>query len=303
MTESETLISTPDLSLGNVFNYVSLTLVVYDAILTFPRKYECIWRRRKGMLVTAIYLSQRYCEFIPQMIGFATPHNTWEYVACGAVYIAAEAAYTCELFGVACFSVLRTWAVWNRKASIAILLFFPVVVAPATNLTISRGIAIGADALVLVLTLMKTFGTWKASRDHWIFTPRLTNLFVENGAKYFITLFVLHLIVLLLDQLDPDAFIMGSTFVYVSDTVTANLVSRFILDLRDVDPPQDTNEDLSSLRVSFNRMADEMGAPAEDQDTSLASFGDGLDGPDIDAYAGQNEGNSRAVKDSPHTPV
>ena len=46
---------------------------------------------------------------------------------------------------------------------------------------ITRGVAIAADLVVLVLTWMKTYDVWKEHRKTTSFTPSLTILLVRNG--------------------------------------------------------------------------------------------------------------------------
>ncbi|TCD63918.1 hypothetical protein EIP91_004765 [Steccherinum ochraceum] len=99
-----------------------------------------------------------------------------------------------------------------------------------------RAIAILADVMVLVVTWLKTYDVWKASRELKHFRPTLSVLLLRDGTFYFLALFVVNSITLVLDVLAHFGWGRdgGTDFIYITDTVGPVCIARFILDLRSV---------------------------------------------------------------------
>ena len=56
-----------------------------------------------------------------------------------------------------------------------------------TGPIVSRSVAIALDALVLIATWVKSYDTWKVSRKHRHFTPKLKIMLIRDGEFYMST--------------------------------------------------------------------------------------------------------------------
>ncbi|TCD65045.1 hypothetical protein EIP91_003324 [Steccherinum ochraceum] len=121
----------------------------------------------------------------------------------------------------------------------------------------ARSAAIVNDLLVLVLTWIKTSNVWRDTWKNGGTKPTLTMLVLRNGTVYF------GLGSPMLDIYSTD-FNEATAFLFVLTSVTANLIARFILDLRTVytDGHAIANHpSVSNLRFGTNSLAGNMGAP------------------------------------------
>ncbi|TCD63928.1 hypothetical protein EIP91_004775 [Steccherinum ochraceum] len=153
---------------------------------------------------------------------------------------------------------------------------------------ITRSLAVTSDLLVLILTWVKTIGIWRSGVENEGEKPALITLVLRDGTTYFLALLTMNVITLALDATQTDQG--GSTsFVVVMDAVTANLIARFILDLRTVyhkDPnPGNGSRAMSTIQFGARSLVGNMGAPLSlDESTWASSPADDVTGGHTEIY-------------------
>ncbi|TCD65330.1 hypothetical protein EIP91_002816 [Steccherinum ochraceum] len=273
----------------------SVAVTAYDTLLTFPQEVECIWRRRFDF-VTALFFSQRYMTLLGNILGLIQPtYPTVE--VCRMMVVLSYITSALGYLGVALFTTLRIWAISDRQWMPTLLVFVLSMLVPAFNfyeymqpqkifvlegqcaieftamlskeagriLSLSlRSSVIVTDLIVLVLTWMKTSYICRPSfmQSESTITGRL----LRDGTVYFGFLLFLNLSILLMDVAAPN--FQGSTpLVYIHDAVTANLVARFILDLRSdsTSPGSETaSQDYSTIQFAARSLAEDLAGPVDD---------------------------------------
>ncbi|TCD64597.1 hypothetical protein EIP91_003862 [Steccherinum ochraceum] len=133
---------------------------------------------------------------------------------------------------------------------------------------ISRSFAIATDTLVLVLTWVKTADVWRGSKRIQGIRLVPVMLFLRDGTIYFGIMLTLNIAALILNttQLDVNA---TSGFLALLSAVNANLLARFILDLRSV-AERESNQSipLSSINFDIRSLVGNIGAPLEIEDST-----------------------------------
>ncbi|KAI0760625.1 hypothetical protein C8Q74DRAFT_1297735 [Fomes fomentarius] len=165
----------------------------------------------------------------------------------------------------AVFSALRVYAIWDKDWRPFLLVFIIAMVVPVTNMyhyirsvpsaamfpfygcgedveltneqfhklsLITHTCAIGTDLLVVLLTWIKTFEIKRAAAGLHLKTS-LTTLLLRDGTLYFAVLVVLNMIHIIIDRSNATINPMA-TFI---DAFTAILISRFMLNLREIARP------------------------------------------------------------------
>ncbi|KAK7688705.1 hypothetical protein QCA50_008243 [Cerrena zonata] len=77
-TPEETIVQISQAHFANYVLTASLTLAVYDTILSFPKEVRCIWQRGYG-IGPILYLFIRYCtilDMILQLLEGIPPNTT-----------------------------------------------------------------------------------------------------------------------------------------------------------------------------------------------------------------------------------
>ncbi|TCD60970.1 hypothetical protein EIP91_009235 [Steccherinum ochraceum] len=173
------------------------------------------------------------------------------------------------ILATAAFSTLRIWAIWGHDLAPTLAVFLTSAVVPALNLAVyavgyvARSAAIANDLLVLALTWVKTAGVWRESLKMKEFRPTLTTLLLRDGSLYFVILLATNIVVLVLDTLQSKLS-TGSEFGVVNNAITANLITRFILDLRSVSASDSVNlATMSSIAFGCPSTADHVDAPID----------------------------------------
>ncbi|EKM48267.1 uncharacterized protein PHACADRAFT_214876 [Phanerochaete carnosa HHB-10118-sp] len=192
----------------------------------------------------------------------------------------------------ALFASLRVFAIWDRSYVWSLIVFALNMVQFATNVIfpkhsfivyplvgvkcvsiyrfsaqttgtsrprvvyITRGSAVLADAIVLVLTWIKTFGRWKQAR-RLNAEVSLTACFLRDGTIFFIALVAMNIAQLLTFDFSADLSPMSS---FIS-TLPPVLINRFLINLRTVDSEaldiNDRQQEQSSIR--FRRSTNRLG--------------------------------------------
>ncbi|TCD60971.1 hypothetical protein EIP91_009236 [Steccherinum ochraceum] len=213
------------------------------------------------------------------------------------------------IVGIAAFSTLKTWAIWGHRLIPTLAVLFASAVVPVINLYstfpqssllhngedcsgyIARCSAIASDLLVLALTWVKTIDVWRDSKKIKGFKPTLSTILIRCGTVYFGLLLVVNVAVLALGRLKTDKDDGGYAFFSIGNALTANLLARFMLELRSVHD-QEPGEPLamSSIKFDIPSLDGNQGTPVGTEDSSRVS------GPgDVVADESGQQGKETAV--------
>ncbi|KAI0689552.1 hypothetical protein BC835DRAFT_1418438 [Cytidiella melzeri] len=184
----------------------------------------------------------------------------------------------------AVFSSLRVYALWNRNVKLGVIVLVIALVPLGVNIyndatyiliyipstlpqtqcgtafgissavvfsvrlaLLARLSAIGADILVLVATWVKTWVTYREGIRIGMRVP-MASLLIRDGTLYFIALLVMN-IYQILNNTIPSFLVADAGTVYIS-VLTPMLISRFLLNLRQVDQGQETEAVSTRSRFS-----------------------------------------------------
>ncbi|RPD76439.1 hypothetical protein L226DRAFT_569703 [Lentinus tigrinus ALCF2SS1-7] len=274
----------------------ALAILAYDYLLTFPREVRFVWNRRFSP-ATALFLVNRYTIILLYFVDFVTL-----FPIIPATYAPMESVgkfiVVLEIFPyiiLAAFSGLRTYALSQRNTFIGLFTsllslvpaginayflstFTFVNLEPPSNLTIaSRTSLIAADICVIAVTWWSTYGIRKLTRDARLETSFGT-LLLRDGTIYFIVLLAMNVVHMTLNTVKPNNVVQQASYVTILENPIASvLVSRFILNLREVDQlgPGDASFDDTlpsfvnsqnqegTLRFASRSFADEFSVPLD----------------------------------------
>ncbi|EKM50290.1 uncharacterized protein PHACADRAFT_201128 [Phanerochaete carnosa HHB-10118-sp] len=224
----------------------SSCLAVYEFLITFSNEIEIVWRR--PITVRAVLLgSVRWCMLLATVTNLA-PANSVTMLTTGLygasdpvlgirphaisprrtmvpfatnMYNAVMTKYGLDvdpLFGTMCIDGSRLSA---QTYNIIIILQYRLFY-------ITRGSLILADAIVLILTWIKTFRHWMNARRLTMKTS-LTTCLLRDGTVYFVALLALNMTQLLTLNFSDTEMGLLSTLI---TTMPPILISRFIINLR-----------------------------------------------------------------------
>ncbi|OBZ67914.1 hypothetical protein A0H81_12146 [Grifola frondosa] len=253
------------------------TKTLREGILSMAQKAMMEEERERAI---RLYPDQ---SLIPTHLSASLLHHSVK--SCRAPVILEEIFVVVAYIVVAVFSALRVYAIWNRDWRPFILVLLVGIVVPATNLyhyarsspaaflpplagcgeavnltpeqllryssasvvlsTVTHSCAIATDALVLVLTWAKTFGIKRAAMSLHI-KATLSTLLLRDGTLYFAILLLLNVVDLVVLQSDV---IFNPLPIFI-DVFTCILISRFMLNLREVFYSDDPLHDHSASLVS-----------------------------------------------------
>ncbi|EKM50256.1 uncharacterized protein PHACADRAFT_201098 [Phanerochaete carnosa HHB-10118-sp] len=214
-------------------------LVIYELLITIDGEARIIWKR--PITAPAVLLGSVRCCSPLQILN-------WVLDLIGFVQTAL-------------FSALRVFAIWDRSYAWSLVVFALSMVPFATNLVyttpapnpayalvdtpmqynavnssygsvvyITRSLLILNDAIVLVLTWIKTFGHWRSARRVNV-KASLTACLLRDGTVYFITLLSLSIAQLLTYDASANSTLVGKFI----ETLPPVLINRFMINLRAVD--------------------------------------------------------------------
>ncbi|EKM56267.1 uncharacterized protein PHACADRAFT_193887 [Phanerochaete carnosa HHB-10118-sp] len=246
-------------------NYVECSLVclaIYEFVITFNQEIKVVWKRK--FTATSLLLLGLRWVMLPYPILAVLPAKqaaTWRN---DLSLFLAILALTSRLF-----SALRVYALWHESRMkhlfFAFVLTFGLAVPIGTNfwslartavapedlvllsvcnafidvpqrldkqstsIYLARGCAIAADAAVLVLTWVKSFGHFREMRRLKL-RSSITAILLRDGTVYFMTLLVLNILqVRLTLKSNSDVFEEIYTALQL---MPALLAQRFMLNLR-----------------------------------------------------------------------
>ncbi|TCD64592.1 hypothetical protein EIP91_003888 [Steccherinum ochraceum] len=130
----------------------------------------------------------------------------------------------------------------------------------------ARSIALATDALVLILTWMKTANIWREIRK--IKGPvTVSMLLLRDGSTYFGMSLILNLVALVSNL--HQTTVNEKQFVLILDVVSANLLARFMLDLRSVNEQGSSKgRTMSSINFNIQSLGGNIGAPLGIEDST-----------------------------------
>ncbi|KAI0671641.1 hypothetical protein C8Q78DRAFT_991237 [Trametes maxima] len=232
------------------FALASATLVAYDCVVTFDREVKHFWGR-KVTGASALFFAIRYSALLNYVVLTTAPNapvsDALQFTVGVLMYIPWAA-----------LSALRVLALSGGLRWPLSILVFTLSVAPVAvnfvdfrlglsganvltigcqasdNSTLQEGeILVAADAIVVIVTIMKT---WKKSTGHVRASgiASFRDILFYNGIAYFTVLCCLNVLSAVLTRLSIFGEISqeGSYVTILSEPLTVILVSRFLLDLQ-----------------------------------------------------------------------
>ncbi|TCD64593.1 hypothetical protein EIP91_003889 [Steccherinum ochraceum] len=135
---------------------------------------------------------------------------------------------------------------------------------------IARSANITTDALVLILTWIKTADIWRESKRIEGLKVTVGMLLLRDGTLYFGMSLILNVVTLVLNVLSTGAD--GSLFSTLLNAVSANLIARLMLDLRSVNElGANSSRHLSSINFNARSLGGNIGAPLGIEDSTWAT--------------------------------
>ncbi|TCD61335.1 hypothetical protein EIP91_008578 [Steccherinum ochraceum] len=182
---------------------------------------------------------------------------------------------TLGLVGVAAFSTIRVWAIWGKALMPTLSVLLITGFVPAANIVSShpihgllvRAMAIAGDLVVLLLTYIKTIDIWRTAPAASELTgtrPRLSTLLIRNGTVYFLSMLIMNIVNLLLLLVQRTDASTSYKFVQVMNVINANLIARFILDLREAATEDGGRSSLECSTIRFKAQPESVGLELEE---------------------------------------
>jgi len=247
----------------------SSVVVIYDSFLCADQEYRLIWRR-KFTATSIIYILNRgaylWCS-VSSLIVLFGPQTE---VICQVTHHFEYAFSLLYFLVLASFSSLRVWAIWGRGWLPALVVFGLLLVPLTTNLytdillkfdniipysvplggcvwdanisdsmfsglaITTRSCVIVADAIVLLVTWIKTYDVRRTALQAGL-KPKLGNLLLRDGTLYFGACLILNVLQLSFDYIGTPTN-SDNPIALFNPAITAITVSRFILNLRAIEP-------------------------------------------------------------------
>ncbi|KAI9063811.1 hypothetical protein FKP32DRAFT_1592041 [Trametes sanguinea] len=242
-----------------------LAFLTYEYLITFDCEVGLFWRS-KFTGASALFLTNRYWPLLVQVLNIASSARMSD-KSCDAYVNALQTIELLQYFPWAAFSALRTFALSRGNWAISTFVFLLSMVPLGVNFsqyhwlvvvndptigcskssTISEEMAktvtiasrtclMAADVIVLLVTWMSTFGTIRLTDVALKGRPSFVRLLVRDGTIYFTVLLILNTLHLTFTMLSitDDALSPVSYFTTFTEPITAVLVSRFLLNLQEV---------------------------------------------------------------------
>ncbi|KAH9901459.1 hypothetical protein C8Q73DRAFT_786824 [Cubamyces lactineus] len=257
-------------------NIAAVALLVYEACITLDREYKHIWKR-KSSAATWLFLLNRYIVIALYIVDIPATFKIMDarfLPAFGEIITSTRHPPICRVGSVlesadtdSAFSTFRPLSLKMTKIS-----------SYDVSLTVvSRICLIVSDVLVLSVTWAKTFGIVRLAREHGLDTSlSVTKVLLRDGSTYFTVWTILNSLHIAGTYVDSIQYV--TTF---TEAFTSILVSRFILNLREVANAPDPVEDVEPGSDAYWHLLEESWHVADrlraDVSTLLAPLGAPLD--------------------------
>ncbi|KAI0722673.1 hypothetical protein C8Q76DRAFT_719712 [Earliella scabrosa] len=245
---------------------VAATLIVYEYVTTIGQEVELFWTgNRKATMGSILFFVNRY---LPLLVNLMYLKNPVPVKSCALFIYTSSILQVLQYLPWAIFSALRAYLLSARALMIGLSVFLLSLVPfvlnlvflgqflPMSNsvdcrsndipeanqsirtdmifLVVSRTCDIMADILVVWVTWKATYTTQNTFREC---TKRvsLSSIMFQDGVTYFLVLLlmnVLHLSFSLRSIANADTINHASIISFISDPLTAILISRFLMDLQ-----------------------------------------------------------------------
>jgi len=296
--EQEILAATRRLLVENYCIVASSALLFFDCAITFTREVKRIWLRRTTG-ATIIFLLTRYTA-VAERITLLTSLflRTLDDNRCVPVLRLDDSLTDLSYASIGAFTALRLYGIYNElwpallilgiwvtRISIAIYLqvrYDPIAFGPplwgcgAAFLpsqdtvqrldTTNNSLVLASDALLLILTWVKTLGIQRTSTRLGMYAP-LSTLLLRDGTMYFATILFIQVFAIISSQVG-SSFILFDVWTYFAQVFNVIFLCRFMLNLRGIylaEAPEDT--DSSSVYpmsdVHFATFVGNLGAPLD----------------------------------------
>ncbi|KAI9059899.1 hypothetical protein FKP32DRAFT_1579041 [Trametes sanguinea] len=295
----------------------SSALLWFDFALTFTDEYRRIWKR-KWTGATLVYLLTRYVAvierifFVLEVLVWNSSDQVRPSLSCGGITHTDDVLLFLNYLAFSVFTCLRIYGVWGRDWKPLLLVlpltlvkpiagiievahYTPVQAGPPygcvyiyhvshTHLShpvsiTSKATTIAADAILIGLTWIKTFGIKRDALHTGMRTP-LATLLLRDGTAYFLVLLLIQVITIISNR----KLTIWLVWPYFDQVLTVIFLSRFMLDLRGLyfaergGPEDQTSLHLSDVKFQgfASGMVGNFGATLN---TTLAVDVPGLDSP------------------------
>ncbi|RPD66214.1 hypothetical protein L227DRAFT_570117 [Lentinus tigrinus ALCF2SS1-6] len=260
-----------------VFNYADLAVfvvLVFEFLITFDREVHFAWGRKLSWART-IFLMNRYLSILEYLVVLGPLLPTLNYFAFQVVLYVVWAG----------FAGWRVYAISGRNSILTTIVVLLAVVPAVTNAYVTtcttialselgcmsgmnlsiltwidrdpslvsvatRSCMILSDALVIIITWVKTWGTMRAARKLHV-QMSFTSLILKEGVLYFVIMLSLNIVQIIFD------FQLIGTFGFIVpflNVITPILISRFFLDLDDLNVQEASGQSrLSASRLQSSR--------------------------------------------------
>ncbi|KAI0631851.1 hypothetical protein C8Q77DRAFT_1228907 [Trametes polyzona] len=250
--------------------FAEATLIFSEYLITFDSEVQLIWRR-KVTGASVLFFLNRYIMLFQNAITIASYWSIPDLVRlnpsmrqCVALGWMDIVLNLLPYFIWNAFSTLRVYALcgreWRLALVVCVLMMGPIVanayniptqkpdnLPPPYNCQVDNAVTVAlhtkcvvlvlgsrislivGDSLVLAVTWWKTYRLKKAADAAHIKTS-LVELLLRDGTIYFGTMLVLNVLHIAINFVEQVSF-MGD----IADVLTSILVSRFIMNLRDID--------------------------------------------------------------------
>ncbi|KAI0763245.1 hypothetical protein BC629DRAFT_1543695 [Irpex lacteus] len=278
-----------------IINVALLALVVYEHLITLEQEIEVVWRHQFSVY-RVILLINRYCILAYTIIGVINQVFSFN---CNVLAGLTAGLMIALLLVVTLLAAIRAFAIstWRYRILIAVSICtlgsvpigadlyiwstqtavpLPILGGCGANSTIdpfvnlqltrvSRAAVIAADLILLVVTWIKTFGTWKStSRHNQSFC--ISQAILRDGTLYFLVFLALNISQIVVFEVTGVGIIAPFLLAF-----TSVLSSRFIINLRWIAHEQNRSSRTSMPSLAFPALdSEEPNDPMDSPDTLLA---------------------------------
>ncbi|KAI0660005.1 hypothetical protein C8Q70DRAFT_913775, partial [Cubamyces menziesii] len=235
-------------------------LIFYEYGITINSEVRLIWRR-KVTGASILFVLNRYIMIMDNIVtlaSFPAMSNRVSLSHLAKCYALAWIDVVLNLlpyFVWNAFSTMRVYAIsgrdWRISALVCVLMLgpiisniynipfeFPVNMPPPYGCSFDNSVSLAThaivplmagDAIVILVTWWKTYKLKKAADEARV-TISLVDLLLRDGTIYFATMLVVNSLHIMMNYIVKISF-LGD----VADVITSILISRFIMNLRDID--------------------------------------------------------------------